>query len=167
MSTWTKNRQVEGSGGKEREKYAGCEQGFVLIIVLIIIAALALLGLAANRNMLADIGIAQNHGGNTRAFYAAEAAGEYAYNQLYQNLQQAGNAQTLGHDYTNAVPAITGCTVKSAAYPIPAAAVSQKINATNGVLAPFKGLNCWVQMFTITATATDNSTNAQSTVNID
>ena len=167
MSTWTKNRQVEGSGGKEREKYAGCEQGFVLIIVLIIIAALALLGLAANRNMLADIGIAQNHGGNTRAFYAAEAAGEYAYNQLYQTLQQAGNAQTLGHDYTNAVPAIAGCTVNSAAYPIPAAAAQQKINATNGVLAPFKGLNSWVQMFTITATATDKSTNAASTVNID
>ena len=115
MSTWTKNRQVEGSGGKERTKYAGCERGFVLIIVLIIIAALALLGLAANRNMLADIGIAQNHGGNTRAFYAAEAAGEYVYNQLYQNLQQAGNPQTTGHDYTNALQnSIQGCTISAA-----------------------------------------------------
>jgi len=168
MSTWTKNKQVEGSGGKEREKYAGCERGFVLIIVLIIIAALALLGLAANRNMLADIGIAQNHGGNTRAFYAAEAAGEYVYNQLYQNLQQAGNAQTTGHDYTNALQnSIQGCIINAASYPIPAAAAQQKINATNGVLANFKGLNCWVQMFTITAKATDNSTNAASTVDID
>ena len=120
MSTWTKNRQVEGPGGKERTKYAGCERGFVLIIVLIIIAALALLGLAANRNMLADIGIAQNHGGNTRAFYAAEAAGEYVYNQLYQNLQQAGNPQTTGHDYTNALQnSIQGCTISAASYPIP------------------------------------------------
>ena len=168
MSTWTKNRQVEGSGGKEREKYAGCERGFVLIIVLIIIAALALLGLAANRNMLADIGIAQNHGGNTRAFYAAEAAGEYAYNQLYHTLQQAGNPQTAGNDYTNALQnSIQGCVINSASYPAPAVAAQQKINATNGILAPFKGLNCWIQMFTITAKATDNSTNAASTVDID
>ena len=86
------------------------ERGFVLMIVLIIIVALALLGLAANRNILTDIGIAENNGGNTRVFYAAEAGVQYGYNQLYQTLQAAGAGPVGSTTYTQ-MPNITGCSV--------------------------------------------------------
>jgi Tfp pilus assembly protein PilX len=143
------------------------QRGFVLVIVLILIAALALLGLAASRNMLTDIGIAENQGGNTRAFYAAEAAAEYSYNQLSLTLAAAGTVPVGGITYTNSVPAIAGCTVNSAAALPDGSLVQRTITATNGQLSKFKGLYSWVQTYTITATATDNNTSATSTVILD
>ena len=62
----------------------------MLVIVLILIAALALLGLAASRNMLTDIGIAENQGGNTRVFYAAEAAPNTPITNCHRPLRQQG-----------------------------------------------------------------------------
>ena len=145
------------------------ERGFVLLIVMIIIAALALLGLAANRNILTDVGIAENHGGNTRAFYAAEAAAQYAYNQLYQTLGSAGTVPVGGIDYTASAPSMTasGCTITSVQVGAPTAAVQRKISATSKNLANFNGLNSWVTTYTITAQAKDANSNAVSNVALD
>ena len=134
------------------------DRGFVLVIVLIIIAALALLGLAASRNMLTDLGIAQNHGGKTKAFYQAEAGAEYGYNQFYQYLKQVGAAQVGNTSYTGA-QAIPGCTVN-----VTPAATSLQQKITSG---SFKGLQSWTRTFTITASYTDSATNAQSVVAMD
>ena len=155
-------RSGHGTGPGRRKD----EKGFVLLIVMILIAALALLGLAASRNMLTDIGIAENQGGNTRAFYAAEAYGEYSYNQLYQHLQQAGTAQVGTITYTNLVPVIQGCP-PGLANAQPGTAVQRTIAASSGPLKNFKGLFSWAQTFLITATATDTATNAKSTVSLD
>lgn len=145
------------------------EKGFVLLIVLIIIAALALLGLAANRNILTDVGIAENHGGNTRAFYAAEAAAQYAYNQLYQTLASAGTVPVGGINYTASAPSMagSGCTIMSVQVGAPTPAVQRKINASTGSLKNFNGLNSWVTTYTITAQAKDTSSGAVSNVALD
>ncbi len=163
-------------GEKEHEKRCrrgtglgrpgGGEKGFVLVIVLILIAALALLGLAASRNMLTDIAIAENQGGNTRGFYAAEAAAEYAYNQLSQTLAAAGTVPVGGITYTNSVPGVAGCTINSAVAAPVGSLVQRTINTT-GTLKNFNGLYSWVQTYAITATATDNNTGATSTVILD
>ncbi len=157
-------RPLKSKGNKEQG-----EEGFVLIIVLIIIAALALLGLAANRNMLTDIGIAQNHGGNTKSFYAAEAAAEYSYSQFALLLNQ-GTVPTQTSDYTNAVPAV-GCQIKSAKATAvsygPTPSVQRTITSSTPRLSNYVGLSTWVTQYTITATAMDPSTNASSTVTFD
>ncbi len=49
------------------------EDGFVVFIVMILILLLTVLGLAANRNIITDIGIAANNAGSVQALYAAEA----------------------------------------------------------------------------------------------
>ena len=51
------------------------------------------------------------------------------------------------------------------ANPLPS--VQRTITATSGPLKNFNGLYSWVQTYTITAKATDNNTNAQSTVLLD
>src|SRR5208282_3521902 len=61
----------------------GSERGFVVFIVLALILTLTILGLAANRNIITDIVIAENQTGSVEAFYAAEAGATLAWNQLY------------------------------------------------------------------------------------
>ncbi len=147
------------------------ERGFVLLIVMLLIVALALLGLAANRNMLTDIGIASNQGGNTQAFYAAEAAGEFMYNQLLPNLP--GN-QTMSSAATNlptalkANPIVVPASVTG--YNFPAASIAA---VGSPVVRPvttgtYTGLQAWTQKYRIQATAVDQTTNSvRNSVSID
>ena len=162
-----KKARVGRPGQARRPGRPNDEGGFVVIIVLILIAVLALLGLAMNRNIITDIGIARNQGENTKAFYAAEAAVQYSYNQFYQTLQAAGTVPVGGITYTALVPNQTGCSVNSAKVLAPPPSVQRKINASSLPLSKFNGLFSWVTTYTITATATDNSTTSQNTVSLD
>ena len=156
-------------GGKEtagrgrrggRGATLGSEGGFVVFIVMILILTLTILGLAANRNIITDIVIAENQTGSVRAFYAAEAGATLAWNQLYAALQTSLNPALPVADN----PAIAGYTWTTAITRVPAGAPLIVQQSATGI---FAGLNAFVQMYRVTSTATDNITGAVSTVTID
>lgn len=66
------------------------QRGFVLVIVLILIAALALLGLAASRNMLTDIGIAENQGETRGSSTRPKRAPNTPITNCHRPLRQQG-----------------------------------------------------------------------------
>ena len=137
---WGRKR---GQGG-----IPGSEGGFVVFIVLMLIATLAILGLAANRNIVTDIVIAENQTGSVSAFYQAEAGATTTWNQLYVNAYNSLNP---------VLPA--GVTrVPTAGGP----AIQQPV-----LQGTYAGLNAYVTMYRITSTGTDPNTNAKSTVTID
>ena len=156
----------KGTGGGRRSD----ERGFVLLVVMIIIVGLLIIGLAANRNAITDAAIASNHGGNTKVFYAAEAEGEYAFNQLIlylpgtQTMSAAAvlpasianpvvpaGIQLAGYTFTNPVPTVTAVGV-----PVQRAAP-----------APYTNLQSYMQTYRIQVGLTDTNTNVTNTVSMD
>jgi hypothetical protein len=132
---------------RRRTLPAGDERGFILLIVMVLIVALTLLGLAANRNVLTEMGIASNHAGSTKALYAAEGMTDVAYSSLLQTLHTAG-----------AVPAtIGGVSVKTVGTPVLSKLLSGK----------FKGFSAWTQKYRLVALGTDPTTGAKTQVTLD
>jgi hypothetical protein len=132
----------------------------VVFIVMILILLLTVLGLAANRSIITDIGIAGNQTGSVKAFYAAEAGATLAWNQLYTALQTSLNpALPVASN-----PVIAGYTWTTTISTVPPGGPSIVQRPATGI---FAGLSAFVQMYRITSTATDNNTGAVSTVTID
>jgi hypothetical protein len=146
-----------GAGRRAHGRVAGNERGVVVIIVMILIATLTLLAVAANRNMVTDIGIASNHLGATQAFYAAEGGAEYAFNKLSQELQKL-NPNTA----SITPPAMSGYAFQTASY-IAAVGGTVQVPATGN----FDGLTAIVQKYRITSRATESKSSAVGIVAID
>ena len=89
---------------------------------MILIVALTLLGLAANRDVITDIGIASNHAGSTKALYGAEAAADVAFSSLLKTLQTAGTAPT-----SIAAPSVSGYTIQPIQVTTVGSAVQRKL----------------------------------------
>jgi Tfp pilus assembly protein PilX len=155
MSAMTRKSLRRRAGQKGRP--ASDERGFILLIVMILIVALTLLGLAANRNIVTDIGIAANHAGSTKSLYGAEAAADVAFSSLLKTLQTSGTVPA-----NIAVPSITGYTIPSVTVETVGSPVLSKL--TRGM---YKGLNSWTQKYRLWAEATDSSTNAKTRVTLD
>ena len=147
-------------GRSRRGAARGNEGGFVVFIVMILILLLTVLGLAANRSIITDIGIAANLTGSVRTLYAAEAGATLAWNQLYTALQGSLNPALP----VAANPAITGYTWTTTISTVPSGGPNIIQRPATGI---FAGLSAFVQMYRITSTATDNKTGAVSTVTID
>ena len=147
---WGRKR---GQGGRP-----GSEGGFIVFVVMVLILTLTILALAANRNIITDIVIAENQTGSARAFYAAEAGATAGWNQLYVNAYNSLNPSTPPAN----TPAVNGCTWGVNRVPNGAATLIQQ-SATG----PYAGLNAYVQMYRITSVGTDNATGATSTVTVD
>ncbi len=147
-------------GRSRRGAARGNEGGFVVFIVMILILLLTVLGLAANRSIITDIGIAANLTGSVRTLYAAEAGATLAWNQLYTALQGSLNPALP----VAANPAITGYTWTTTISTVPAGGPNIIQRPATGT---FAGLSAFVQMYRITSTATDNKTGAVSAVTID
>jgi len=147
------NRQIE------RRKSRGEEGGFVVFIVMILILLLTVLGLAANRSIITDIGIAANHTGSVQALYAAEAGANLAFNQLYGALSTLNPVIPVPQN-----PAITGYTWTTTISTVPSGGPNVIQRPATGI---FAGLTAYVQMYRITSTATEAKTNAVSTVTVD
>jgi hypothetical protein len=156
-----KERQARASEcrfGKSKGLFVN-DRGFVVLIIMVIITALTLIGLATNRNAITDIGIAANHASSLRTFYAAEGAATQAFSQLW------GSLQTLGQPIPNPTnPSIAGFTFVSNIEPVPAAGL---VSLQRPATGDFAGLTAFVQKYRITSTATENNTNARSTVSVD
>ncbi len=137
----------------------GNEGGFVVFIVMILVLLLTVLGLAANRSIITDMGIAENQTGSIKAFYAAEAGATLAWNQLFGALTALNPSTPAPQN-----PAIAGYTWNTTISTVPAGGINRIQRAATGT---YKGLSAYVQMYRITSTATDNNTGAVSTVAID
>lgn len=143
----------------KRREARGEEGGFVVFIVMILILLLTVLGLAANRSIITDIGIAANYTGSIQALYAAEAGTNLAFNQLYGALSTLNPVIPAPQN-----PAITGYTWTTAISTVPSGGPNVIQRPATGI---FAGLTAYVQMYRITSTATEAKTNAVSTVTID
>ncbi len=160
-----KGRREIHNPEKRRGTRGSDERGFVLLIVMILIAALLLLGLAANRSMFTDVGIASNHGRNTSAFYAAEAQGELCFNQLLAYLPANQTTTVFATNLPNPGAANIGngtyafAPANQAAYIVPVGTPVQR-----PAPAPYSGLTSWVQTYRIAAAATDNNTGVTNSV---
>jgi Tfp pilus assembly protein PilX len=152
-------RVSRGERGRARGIGRRDERGFVVLIVLILILLLTVLGLAANRNIITDTGIAANHTASVQALYAAEAGANLAYNQLYQALATLNPAIP-----TPQTPAMAGYTWTTTISTVPAGGPNIIERPATGT---FAGLTAFVQSYRITSTATEAKTNAVSTVTID
>ncbi len=75
------------------------ERGFVMLIVLMILMAVSLLGLASMTVVVGDTRIAGNYRDNAEAFWAAEGALQTAVETLRQNQSYTG--AVAGPTYTN------------------------------------------------------------------
>jgi len=149
---------------KRRGMRGSDERGFVLLIVMILIAALLLLGLAANRNIFTDIGIASNHKGNTSLFYAAEGQGEYCFNQLLQYLP---SNQTTTQPATN-LPQPGAVNIGNGNYAFASSIIAVGTPVSRPAPAPYTGLlTSWAQTYRIKASATDNNTGVTNNVSMD
>ena len=158
----TMGRTMKGTAyqGLGRTKGPGNgEKGFILLIVMILIVALTLLGLAANRNILTDIGIATNHAGSTKALYGAEAAADLRLQPARQYLQ---TGVVVPAHYTVAVNTIAGFPGASFAVDTLGTSVLQSLSS-----GTYKGLNSWTQKYRISAANTDSGTNATTMVTLD
>lgn len=143
----------------KRREARGEEGGFVVFIVMILILLLTVLGLAANRSIITDIGIAANYTGSVQALYAAEAGANLAFNQLYGALSTLNPVIPAPQN-----PAITGYTWTTAISTVPSGGPNVVQRPATGI---FAGLTAYVQMYRITSTATEAKTNAVSTVTMD
>ena len=150
-----RGRSLQGTRGAAR----GGEGGFVVFIVMILVLLLTVLGLAANRSIITDIGIAANHAGSVQALYAAEAGANLAFNQLYGALSTLNPAIPAPQN-----PAITGYTWTTTISTVPSGGPNVIERPATGI---FAGLTAYVQMYRITSAATEAKTNAVSTVTID
>lgn len=155
MAVITKKKHERRPGREGRP--VSDERGFILLIVMILIVALTLLGLAANRNILTEIGIASNHAGSTRALYGAEASADVAFSSLLKTLQTSGVVPA-----SIAAPSISGYTLQPVAVQQVGDAVLARL--TKGT---YKGLNSWTQKYRLVAQATDSNTNSSTTVTLD
>ncbi len=135
------------------------EGGFVVFIVMILILFLTVLGLAANRNIITDIGIAANHTGSVQALYAAEAGANLAFNQLYGALATLNPVIPAPQ-----TPAMAGYTWTTTISTVPSGVPTVIQRPATGT---FAGLTAFVQTYRVTSTATEAKTNAKSTVTID
>ena len=126
---------------------------------MILILLLTVLGLAANRSIITDIGIAANHTGSVQALYAAEAGANLAFNQLYGALSTLNPVIPVPQN-----PAITGYTWTTTISTVPSGGPNVIQRPATGI---FAGLTAYVQMYRITSTATEAKTNAVSTVTVD
>jgi hypothetical protein len=134
------------------------ERGIVLIVVLLLIVTLGLLGVAANRNVVTDTGIASNHLSSIQAFYVAEAGAEYGFNKLWLELQKLNpNAGSISP------PALTGYTLSGSSYVSSIGSVVTRTTTTGS----FDGLTAFVQKYRVTSRATENRNNAVSKVAIE
>ena len=131
----------------------------MVFIVMILILLLTVLGLAANRSIITDIGIAANHTGSVQALYAAEAGANLAFNQLYGALSTLNPVIPAPQN-----PAITGYTWTTTISTVPSGGPNVIQRPATGI---FAGLTAYVQMYRITSTATEAKTNAVSTVTVD
>jgi hypothetical protein len=135
------------------------EKGFILVIVMMVIIALGLLGIAVHRNMVTDTRIASNHSGSVRAFYAAEGGAEFGFNRLWQELQKLNpNVATL------APPVMDGFTISGSPF-IQTVGTRIQRDATG----QFAGLTAFVQKYRVnsTATGTGNSVTASVALEVE
>ncbi len=152
-------RGASPQGRSTRSATRANEGGFVVFIVMILILLLTVLGLAANRNIITDIGIAANQVGSMQALYAAEAGANLAYNQLYGALATLNPVTPAPQD-----PAISGYTWTTAISTVPSGGPTVIERPATG---KFAGLTAYVQTYRITSTATEAKTHAASTVTVD
>jgi hypothetical protein len=132
----------------------GGEKGFILVIVMMVIIALGLLGIAVHRNMVTDTRIASNHSGSVRAFYAAEGGAEFCFNRLWQELQKLNpNVASI------ASPVMSGFTFTGAPF---VQAVGTRIQ--RDATGQFAGLTAFVQKYRITSTATGTGNSGAASV---
>jgi hypothetical protein len=130
------------------------ERGTVLLIVIIIIVCLTLIGIAANRNIITDLGIATNHTGSLQAFYAAEACAALGYQQLSLNLK-AGVASAMNLS----PPVMPG-------YSFEVTSVKLGESYPRIGIGDFSGLLPYVQKYCIEATAHEERTKARADIRI-
>ncbi|HVN23517.1 MAG TPA: PilX N-terminal domain-containing pilus assembly protein [Syntrophorhabdales bacterium] len=154
---WVANRMPNLKKGMRRP--TGDEKGMVVMLVLILIITLSLLAAAANRNVVTDVAIASNHLGSVQAFYAADAASQYGYNQLWQQLQLI-NPNTA----SITPPALAGYTISYSGASFVQAIGNRVQRPATGTYA---GLSAFVQRWRIAPTATENKTGAMGMVTID
>lgn len=146
-----------------RDRFPVDQNGFVLLVVMILITVLTLLGLAASRNMATDIGIARNHAGFLQAFYAAEAGAESGYSQLWRELQK------LSPDTASLAPPPNG-TISGFDITATAGTPSfvQLIGARvqRDALGTYAGLTAFVQKYSINSTATATGAGSNGTASV-
>jgi hypothetical protein len=138
-----------------RTRVLGDENGFALLLVMVLIMILTLIGLAANRNMVTDIGIAGNHATSVRAFYAAEAGAEFGYSSLWRELQK------LTPDTTAVVApsAVNGFTIAGSPF---VQTVGPRIQ--RDAQGTYAGLTAFVQKYQINSTATGSGGDGSAVV---
>jgi hypothetical protein len=141
--------------GAPRTRIVGNEHGFALLLVMVLIMILTLVGLAANRNMVTDIGIESNHATSVRAFYAAEAGAEFGYSALWRELQK------LAPDTTAVVApsAVSGFTIAGAPF---VQTVGPRVQ--RDARGTYAGLTAFVQKYRISSTATGSGNNGSAAV---
>jgi hypothetical protein len=139
-------------------------EGTAVLALVIVIAILSLVIFGAHRNMMTDLGIAVNHSGSVRAFYAAQAGAEFNFNHLWQVLSNTSTVPT----FTFFPPAGL---LPANAYSFGGSLIAPLGDPANPVKRPvkgdFAGLAGYVQEYRITSTAREARTRAVSTVVID
>ncbi|MBV5326180.1 MAG: hypothetical protein JZU65_00875, partial [Chlorobium sp.] len=80
------SNQIPCALGRNHKTIVGNEEGFVLVVSLLILVVLTLLGIAATRTTMVEVQIAGNDKVATRTFYMADGGTEVAINMIEENL---------------------------------------------------------------------------------